>query len=61
MRKGWASDVADETDHFPIWWVLYPPSFILAAMPVMLRGMAAKPDTGSLGFEILGAAFSTLT
>ena len=30
-------------------------------MPVMLRGMAAKPETGSAGLEISGSAFRGLT
>jgi len=30
-------------------------------MPVMLRGIAAKPETGSAGFEMSGSALSGLT
>ena len=41
--------------------VWYPAAFILVAIPVMLRGIAANPDTGSAGFEMDGAAFSTFT
>ena len=30
-------------------------------MPVMFRGMAAKPETGSAGFHVSGPMLRTLT
>ena len=47
--------------HFPKPAVRYPAAAILVAMPVMLRGIAAKPDTGSSALLIEGSAFSGLT
>ena len=41
--------------------VEYPAAASLVAIPVMFRGIPAKPDTGSNGFEISIAAFSALT
>jgi hypothetical protein len=41
--------------------VTYPAAAIFVAMPVMLRGMAAKPETGSDRFEISAALLSALT
>ena len=38
--------------------VLYPAALIFVPMPVMLRGIAAKPETGSSGLWMSGAAFS---
>jgi len=39
----------EATHHFPNMWVRYPAADIFIAMPVMLRGIAAMPLTGSCG------------
>ena len=44
--------------HLPAMKVLYPAALIFVPMPVMLRGIAAKPETGSSGLWMSGAAFS---
>ena len=44
--------------HFPNMCVLYPAAAIFMAMPVMLRGIAAMPETGSAGLKISGPALS---
>ena len=44
--------------HFPNMCVLYPAAAIFIAMPVMLRGIAAMPETGSAGLKISGPALS---
>ena len=44
--------------HFPHMCVLYPAAAIFMAIPVMLRGIAAMPETGSAGLKISGPALS---
>lgn len=41
--------------------VAYPAALSLVAIPVMLRGMPAKPETGSSGLEMSGLALRLLT
>ena len=47
--------------HLPTKCVRKPDAAIFVAMPVMFRGMAAKPETGSERLEISAAEFSALT
>ena len=54
-------DLNTETYHFPNAAVLYPAAASLVAIPVMFRGTAAKPETGSLVFATVGSRLSGFT
>ena len=55
------SGVARPTCHFPLCTVLYPTPASFFAMVDMLRGMPAKPDTGSAGFHSVSASLPVFT
>ena len=47
--------------HFPTRWVLYCAFLSSCAIPVMLRGIPANPETGSFGLVIVGSLFTRFT
>ena len=55
------SGVAMPASHLPTWCVLYPAARIFVAMPVMFRGIPAKPETGSAALRTSAGLLRMLT